>query len=64
MKKYIVYGLISASKKIGEYEAKSEEEAIEMAEKDKNANWDYSICHQCSSEIEIGDMYEVHAEEI
>ena len=64
MKKYSVIGIISASIYIGEYEAESEEAAEEMAEKDENANWSPSICHQCSGEVEVGDVYKVIVEEV
>ena len=55
MKTYRVYGLWTASKLIGEFEANSEEEAIAMAEDSDEAY--ASLCHQCSREIELGDIY-------
>ena len=60
-KKYAVYGNMGASIKIGEYEAESEDEAIEMADADPQGNWYPSLCWQCNREIEIGDVYETEA---
>ncbi len=52
MKKYIVRGIVTATFIIGEFEADSEEEAIEKAE----AVYDVPVlCHQCSDAIEIND---------
>lgn len=64
MAKYQVYGTMSASVILGVYEAESKEEAIKMAGEDENANWMPSLCHQCSHEVELGDIYETEAEEI
>lgn len=64
MKKYAVWAKVGASVKIGEYEAESEEKAVEMAEEDKNANWIPSLCHHCAEEIEIGDAYDPYAQDI
>ena len=63
MKKYRVYGLVSATVDLGEYEAESAEEAEKMAEDNDDAGWYPSICHQCANEIDVGDVYEVHVEE-
>jgi len=60
--KYLVYGIISASKFIGEFEAESKEKAIEMAENSENC-YTPGLCHQCSGEINLGDIYEIEAEE-
>jgi len=62
MAKYSVYGVINATKYIGEFEANSEEEAEEMA-------WDsetgfISICYHCSKEIEEPTIYEMVVEEV
>lgn len=62
MTKYIVYAKVSASIKIGEYEAGSKEEALQLAEEDGSANWMPSLCHQCSDEVDLGDAYDPHAE--
>lgn len=63
-KKYHVYGMVSASVSLGEYEAESEEEAIQMAEDNQGANWYPSVCHQCSRELDVGDVYKVEADEV
>ena len=63
MKKYIVYGLMTASIKLGEYEAEDKEEAIKKAEDDPEANWTASLCWQCAGEVELGDVYEVEVDE-
>jgi len=64
MAKYQVIGNITASIIVGEYEADSPEEAIEKAEEDKNAFWMPTLCHQCSNEVSLGDVFETEAEEI
>lgn len=64
MAKYRVYSLMTAAVLAGEYEADSKEEAINMAENDSNAVTYAFLCHQCSHEVEIGDVYEFEAEEI
>jgi hypothetical protein len=64
MKKYSVYGIISASVFLGEYEAESKEEAVKMAEENRNANWHPTLCWQCAGEVELGDVYDTQVEEI
>lgn len=51
--RYLVVGLIDAtnSKVV---EASSPDEALELAANDLGCP---SVCHQCSSEVEIGDVY-------
>lgn len=49
MAKYRVYGNYIFSKILGEYEAASEEEAIEMAL--DNAEYDAILCCHCSREF-------------
>jgi hypothetical protein len=63
MKTYRVYGLWTASKIIGEFEANSEEEAIAMAEDSDEAY--ASLCWHCTQEIELSDSapYKFEAEE-
>ncbi len=63
MKKYRVYGIVSATVDLGEYEAESKEAAQKMAENNDNVDWNPSICHQCANELEVGDVYEVMVEE-
>lgn len=60
--KYQVFGVLSASIFIGEYEADSKEDAIDKANEDKKANWHPRICHHCSRNISIGDINDVEAE--
>ena len=59
---YKVYGILTGSVYLGEYEAENEDAAEEMANADKEANWMPSLCHQCSGEVEINDIYEVQVE--
>jgi hypothetical protein len=63
-KKYRVYGIISASKVIGTYEASSKEEAEDMANDDPNADWYVGLCYHCAHEVDIGDIYDINVEEI
>ena len=58
MPKFTVYGVATATIAVGKYEAANKEEALEMANKDENANWCPSLCWQCANEVEIGDVYE------
>jgi len=62
MPKYRVYGVMTASAVIGEYEANDEEEARELADMDKQAGWHPSVCHQCAGTIDLGDIYESQVE--
>ncbi len=64
MKKYRVYGIMTASVLIGEYEAESEEEALDMADEDREANWNPTLCHRCADEVELGDVYDTQVEEV
>jgi len=61
--KYRVYGIMTASVQLGEYEASSAEEAKEMAEKDSSANHYPSLCYQCAGEVDLTDVYELQTEE-
>jgi len=63
MKKYRVYGIMTASVFLGAYEAEDSEAAIKLAEEDDNANWMPTICHQCSHEVELNEIYETDAVE-
>lgn len=54
MPKYSVYGIVTASKYLGEFEAESEDEAKEMASESDNNH--ICLCHQCSSELEVDDF--------
>lgn len=57
-KKWTVMALVDASYIVGEFEAETGEEAAEKA-------WDEahspSLCHQCSDELETGDVYDLRA---
>lgn len=53
MPKYHVYGIFSASKYLGEFEANSQEEAEEMAA-ESPGNY-ASLCHQCAKEVSLSD---------
>jgi len=55
---------MTASVLIGEYVAESEAEALDLANEDRQANWNPSICHQCSHEIDLGDVYDTQVEEV
>lgn len=61
MKKYGVWGIIGASVYLGDFEAESEEEAIEKAGETGCAP---TICYQCAREVDLGDIYDYEADEI
>lgn len=61
MPRYVVTAAVIGSKVLGEYEADSEEEAIEKAGKEAGIP---SICHQCSGEIDDPDFGEFEAEQV
>ncbi len=63
MKKYRVYGRLSGSVDLGEYEAESGEQAIEMANDNPDVNWYPSLCHHCDGEVDLGDIHDVDADE-
>lgn len=54
MKKFRVYGILSASVVIGEYEAENEQDAMDKADNDPKANWSATLCHHCAGNIDIG----------
>ena len=62
MAKYAVWGIMTASIKIGEYEAENEQEARDMADNDKDADWYPTLCHQCAKGIDLSDIYETQAD--
>ena len=64
MPKFRVYGIMTASSLVGEYEVETKEKVIEKVEKDKESDWYRSLCHQCAGDIELGEIYELQAEEI
>lgn len=53
MPKYSVCVLFTGSKYVGDFEAATEAEAIEMGLNSEENN--ASLCHQCSGEIELDD---------
>ncbi|MCP4184104.1 MAG: hypothetical protein GY761_12440 [Hyphomicrobiales bacterium] len=62
MPKYAVYAIYTASKKIGEYEADDEDQALEMSEADEEG---VMLCHQCAGEIDLNtDPWKFEANEI
>lgn len=63
MPKYIVYEIATASYVVGEYEAETKEEAMNMAEDDPQ-NDPPVLCHQCAEEIDLSEWYEFKAEEV
>lgn len=64
MAKYQVIGVMTATTIIGEYEADSKEQAMEMANNDRQGNWYPSVCHQCTREIELSEIHKTYAEKI
>lgn len=56
MKKFIVYGNVSASTMSVEIEANSPEEALDKFFDTDEAS--PSVCHHCTREIEVGEVYE------
>ena len=61
MAKFRVYGIATASKFLGVYEAENADEARAKAQDD--GEYYISLCHQCAHEVEVGDIYEEHVEE-
>ena len=66
MAKWRICGIASASKDLGVVEAKTKDDAITNAWNDETLldEWYMSLCHQCASEIDIGDIYQLEAVEI
>lgn len=61
MPKYSIWGVVSADKHLGYVEADSAKEAIEKAWNELDCN-SPTICHQCSKELNINDVYKLIAE--
>jgi hypothetical protein len=53
--KFRVYGLYTATKYLGEFEAHDKESAIALASEGENLH--ASLCHQCTDELELDDNY-------
>lgn len=62
MAKYVVWATASAYKKVGEYEADSEEDAVEMSMSDPLADSHFGL--NIGNDFDVGDAYEWEAEEI
>lgn len=60
MPRYRVYGTVTASKYLGEFEADSEDEAVEAALNSAEAH--VSLCHQCADEMDDPEVHEASAE--
>jgi hypothetical protein len=61
MPKYHVYATVQGGKYLGEFTAKTEEEAIKKAEESDAI--DVCLCHSCSSECEDPQVISMEAEE-
>jgi hypothetical protein len=57
-RKWSVVGTVIGSKYLGEFEAATEEEAVEKALRRAHV----SLCHQCSDECSDAEVHEAHAE--
>jgi hypothetical protein len=53
MAKFNIYGIWTASKFIGEFEAETEEEAVEMAANSEENH--VCLCHQCANQVELDE---------
>lgn len=60
MKKYRVYGVVTGTKFLGEYEAEDEREAENMALRE---NGHVSVCNHCADEIDEPAIDDVIVEE-
>ena len=60
MAKFAIYGKVVGTKYLGEFEAKSAEDAITQAE--ANSDTYVALCHQCSSQCEDPEVVEMTAE--
>jgi hypothetical protein len=61
--KFDVYGIYTASKYLGEVEAESKEKAEDKVWNDEGYDTLISLCHQCTNELEVGDVYKLDIEE-
>lgn len=59
---YSVIGKVEGSKYLGDFEATSPEEAVEKAITAEGGP--VSLCHQCSSECEDGEVHDASAQEV
>lgn len=63
MPRYSIQALIAADSHIGEVEAESAEAAISQAYEDLDTSGP-NVCHQCSREFNVGDIYALIASNI
>ncbi len=61
MPKFRVYGVVTATKHIGTFEAATKEEAEQMAWESDEAY--VSVCHHCSGEVDGAEIDEMVVEE-
>ena len=61
MPKWRVTGTVTGGKCLGEYEADTKEEAEQKALEEAGF---VSLCHQCASQCEDGEVSEPHAERV
>lgn len=62
MTKYRVYGTVTGSKYLGEFEADTKEEAMDKAAESDECY--VSLCHQCAREADGAEIHEFHAEKV
>jgi hypothetical protein len=60
MSKWRVYGIVTGSKYLGEFEAKTKEEAEQLAIDSELAS--VTMCYQCAEECEDPEIHEVNVE--
>lgn len=60
-KRWRVYGIVTGSKYLGEFEAETAEEAEQMA---VNENGYVSLCHQCADECEDPEIHNCEVVEV
>lgn len=62
LKTWNVYGVVTGSKYLGEYQAETKEEAEDMALRDNGGG--VSLCHRCSTHIDDPAVESAEAEEV
>lgn len=61
-KRYRVHAYFHASRFVGEFEAETKKEALQMA---GGADYYAALCHQCSNDFELSDdPYKFDADEV
>lgn len=60
MPKFRIYGTVTGSTYLGEYEGDTKEDAIAKAQEEE----DLGLCHQCSEKCEDPQITEYTAEEV